>query len=120
MKALTANDLLTGEAVFWSKGRWVRRFADAELFDGEAAETALASAVAEPTSWAGDPPYLIDLQETPEGPAPVSYRERLRALGPTNKPDHGKQAEGGSDIQALTHATGAARSTGRVALIKRH
>jgi hypothetical protein len=119
MKALTANDLLTGEAVFWSDGRWVRRFADAQLFDGDSAETALATAVAQP-GWAGDPPYLIDLQETPEGPAPVSYRERLRALGPTNKPDHGKQAEGGSDIQALTHATGAARSTGRVALIKRH
>jgi sulfite reductase (NADPH) hemoprotein beta-component len=44
----------------------------------------------------------------------------VRALGPTNKPDHGKQAEGGSDILALSHATGAARSTGRVALIKRH
>ena len=120
MKALTANALLTGEAVFWDRGQWVLRFADAELFDGEAAETALAIAVAQPTSWAGDQPYLIDLQDTPEGPAPVSYRERLRALGPTNKPDHGKQAEGGSDIEALTHATGAARSTGRVALIKRH
>lgn len=120
MKALTANELLTGEAVFWSKGAWVRRFGDAEIFDGEAAEAALARAIAEPTSWAGDPPYLIDLQETPEGPAPVSYRERLRALGPTNKPDHGKQAEGGADIEALTHATGAARSTGRVSLIKRH
>ncbi len=119
MKALTCNDLLTGEAVFWAGGRWVRRFGDAELFDGETAEAALAEATAQPTTWAGDPPYLIDLQDTPEGPAPISYRERLRALGPTNKPDHGKQAEGGDDIAALTHATGAARSTGRVALIKR-
>ena len=67
----------------------------------------------------GDPPYLIDLQETPEGPAPVSYRERLRALGPTNHPQHGKQADGDADVEALRAVTGSARSTGRVKLIKR-
>jgi len=120
VKALTTNDLLTGEAVFWNQGQWVKRFGEAEILEGEAAETALATAIAQPTTWAGDPPYLIDLEETPEGPAPISYRERLRALGPTNKPEHGKQAEGGADVAALVHATGAARSTGRVALIKRH
>ena len=65
-------------------------------------------------------PYLIDLQESPHGPVPVSFRERLRALGPSNHPQHGKQAEGGADIEALAHATGAARSTGRLELIKRH
>jgi hypothetical protein len=120
MKALTTNDLLTGEAVFWSEGRWVLRFADAELLEGEAAETALAAAIAQPTTWAGDPPYLIDLQETPEGIVPLSFRERVRALGPTNKPEHGKQAEGGADVAALAHARGAARSTGRISLIRRH
>ena len=51
--------------------------------------------------------------------APVSYRERLRALGPSNKPDHGKQAAGGADIERLAHARGAARSSGRVNLIRR-
>ena len=119
MKALTTNDLLTGEAVFWSQGQWMRRFSQAELFDGEAAETALAAAIAQKATWAGDPPYLIDLQETAEGLVPLSFRERVRALGPTNKPEHGKQAEGGAAIDALTHAAGAARSTGRVNLIKR-
>ena len=49
----------------------------------------------------------------------MAYRERLRALGPTNKPDHGKQAEGGAAVEALAHAHGSARSTGRVNLIKR-
>ena len=120
MKALTTNELLTGEAVFWNRGQWVRRFAEAEVLDDAAAQVVLAEAIAQPTTWAGDPPYLIDLQETPEGPAPISFRERVRALGPTNKPDHGKQAEGGADIAALTHATGTARSTGRISLIKRH
>jgi hypothetical protein len=118
MKALTANDLLSGEAVFWRQGRWAERFSDAEIFDGEGAEAALAAAEAQPTVVVA--PYLIDLQEGPHGPVPVSFRERVRALGPTNHPQHGKQAEGGSDIEALSHATGAARSTGRLELIKRH
>ena len=65
-------------------------------------------------------PYLIDLQDTPLGPVPVSYRERLRALGPTDHPEFGKQAEGGAVIDALAHASGAARSSGRLDLIKRH
>ena len=118
MKALTANDLLSGEAVFWSRGRWVERFADAELLDGPPADEALAAAEAQGTAVVA--PYLIDLQETELGPVPVSFRERLRALGPTNHPQHGKQAEGGADIDALAAAEGAARSTGRLSLIKRH
>ena len=49
----------------------------------------------------------------------MAEHERIRALGPTNHLHHGKQAEGGAMIEALQHATGAARSTGRVNLIKR-
>jgi hypothetical protein len=119
MKALTANDLLSGEAVFWSRGRWAERFGDADIFQADAeAGAALAAAEAQPTVVVAA--YLIDLQDTPAGPVPVSFRERVRALGPTNHPQHGKQAEGGRDIEALSHATGAARSTGRLELIKRH
>jgi len=47
------------------------------------------------------------------------YRERLRALGPTNTPDHGKQAEGGHAIELIAKAAGVARSGGRHNLIKR-
>ena len=118
MKALTANDLLTGDVVFWNAGRWVERFSQAERFDDGAADEALVAAEGQPTVVVA--PYLIDLQDTAEGPVPVSYRERLRALGPTNRTDHGKQAEGGADVAALAHAEGAARSTGRLDLIKRH
>ncbi len=64
-------------------------------------------------------PYLIDIHPVDGGFAPVSYRERLRALGPTNKRDHGKQALGGIDVERLNGAHGAARSSGRVNLIKR-
>ncbi len=118
MKALTGNLLLDGEAVFWKAGQWVSRFKDAELFDDEAkAEAAEAKAKTELTIVVD--PYLIDVIESEGLWAPLSYRERVRCLGPTNHPQHGKQALGGEDIDALRHAHGAARSTGRVNLIKR-
>jgi hypothetical protein len=118
MRALTANRLDDGEVVFWRAGDWIERFAEAEMFeDGAAAEAAEAHAKNQQTLVVD--PYLIDIITTDEGLAPLSYRERLRALGPTNHLHHGKQAEGGEDIAALQHAQGAARSTGRVNLIKR-
>jgi hypothetical protein len=120
MRALTANRLADGEVVFWSQGRWVERFADAQLFDDadqDAAEAAEGHAKTETTLVVE--PYLIDLAPSGELWAPVSYRERLRALGPTNHQNHGKQSEGGAVVDALQHASGAARSKGRVDLIRR-
>ena len=118
MKALTANRLDDGEVVFLSHGRWVERFQDADLFDNDdAALAAEAHAKTEVTLLVE--PYLIEVAPVEGGVAPVSYRERLRALGPTNRHDHGKQAEGGEAIEVLLHATGAARSKGRVDLIRR-
>ncbi|WP_309644395.1 DUF2849 domain-containing protein [Phenylobacterium sp.] len=118
MRALTANRLDDGEVVFWKSGDWVTRFADAELFtDAATGEAAEASAKTQGTVVVDA--YLIDLVESEGLWAPLSYRERLRALGPTNHLHHGKQAEGGAAIEALQHAAGAARSTGRVNLIKR-
>jgi hypothetical protein len=118
MRALTANRLEDGEVVFWNGGQWVEQFADAELFaaDDVAGEAAEAHAKNQPTVVVE--PYLIDLTQSEGLWAPVSYRERIRALGPSNL-NHGKQTVGGAAIAALLHAHGAARSTGRVDLIKR-
>lgn len=118
MKVLTGNLLADGDVVFWRAGQWVERFADAERFEAEeAAEAAEGHAKAQPTVVVE--PYLIDLVESDGAWAPLSYRERIRALGPTNHPMHGKQAEGGETVEVLRQAHGAARSTGRVNLIKR-
>ena len=118
LQALTANRLSDGIVVFWSGGQWIERFPDAELFQGAApAETALTEAKALPTVLVD--PYLIDIRLDDGQPVPVSYRERVRALGPTIHPDMGKQAEGGPIIEAIQHAAGAGRSTGRLSLIKR-
>ena len=118
MRALTANRLADGETVFWNQGRWVERFVDAQLFeDKDEAEAAEAAAKSAQTVVVD--PYLIDIMRADDIWAPVSFRERIRCLGPSNHPQHGKQAKGGHDIEALAHAVGAARSTGRVNLIKR-
>lgn len=117
MKAITANRLADGEVVFWKEGAWVERFADAQVFNDDETAAATVAAAVQPTVVVE--PYLIDLLESELGLAPVSYRERIRCLGPTNHPHHGKQAEGGADIAALVAASGAARSAGRVNLIKR-
>lgn len=118
MKALTANRLQDGEVVFWTGATWSERFSDAAVFDDNAAaEDAEAHAKSDVTRLVD--PYLIEIALVAGGRAPVSYRERLRALGPTNKLDHGKQAGGGEDIALLARAHGAARSKGRVDLIRR-
>ena len=118
MKALTANRLSDGEVVFWNEGRWVERFADAQLWAED--EPALAAeAIAKAQITVVVDAYLIDVIESAGLWAPLSFRERIRALGPSNHPQHGKQARGGEDIAALQHAHGAARSSGRVNLIKR-
>ena len=118
MKALTATRLTDGEVVFWRQGQWVEQFGDADLFanDDPAGEAAEGHAKNQPKVVVEA--YLIDLVESEGLWAPLSYRERIRALGPTNL-NHGKQTEGGAAIAALKHAHGASRSTGRVDLIKR-
>ena len=118
MKVLTASDLETGEVVFWNRGQWVIGFTDGERFDGdEAAAPALAAAEAQPKVVVA--PYLIDVEQIDGHWTPTAFRERLRALGPTNHPQHGKQAEG-ANLAALTADAARARSTGRLSLIKRH
>ena len=118
MKALTANRLDDGEVIFWNAGAWRERFGDAQLFDDDGTADA-AEAVAKTQLTLLVDPYLIDVAQVDGGVAPISYRERLRALGPTNKLDHGKQSLGGAEVAVLAHAHGAARSKGRIDLIKR-
>ena len=118
MKALTANRLGDGEAVFASGGDWLPRFADADLYDDDEAALA-AEAHAKTELKVVVDPYLIDVIASEGGYAPLSFRERVRALGPTNKPEHGKKTEGGEAIEALLHAHGVGRSKGRIDKIKR-
>lgn len=120
MRALTGNRLDDGEVVFWKDGRWVERFVDAQIWaDDQGPDAEAAEAHAKNQQTVVVDPYLIDVIEAEGGFAPLSYRERVRAMGPSNKLEHGKQAEGGAAIASIVHAQGAARSSGRVNLIKR-
>ena len=119
MKALTGNRLGDGEAVFLGQaGDWVPRFADAALFESDDAALA-AEAHAKTQITVVVDPYLIDVIPSDDTWAPLSFRERVRALGPTNKPEHGKKTEGGEAIDALLHAHGVGRSKGRIDKIRR-
>ncbi|WP_296596337.1 DUF2849 domain-containing protein, partial [Phenylobacterium sp.] len=106
MKALTANRLTDGEVVFWKAGQWVARFADAQLWDDDDPAAVQAEAAGKAQPQVVVDAYLIDLIESEGLWAPISYRERIRALGPSNHLHHGKQAEGGAVIEALQHAHG--------------
>jgi hypothetical protein len=89
-KVVAANDLFDGEAVWLSADdSWTRQISEAELIEDEAiAEDRLLHAVGQPHIIVG--PYLADAKSTPEGPAPVHFREAFRTRGPSNYA-HGKQ-----------------------------
>jgi hypothetical protein len=115
---ITANALCDGEVVFWAKGQWVKSFAEAELFDArDRADAALP--VAKTQTNIVVEPYMIDIVLDGDLPVPTSYRERVRALGPTIHPDLGKQAEGGAIVMAMRAHAGGTRSSGRLNLISR-
>ena len=117
MKAIVANKLIDGEVVYWNRGAWKPRFFEAQLFDDDAAADAAAIAANDPQTVVDC--YLIEVADEGEGPVPTAFRERVKATGPQNHPQHGKQADGGADIDAIRHAQGVSRSAGRFDLIKK-
>jgi hypothetical protein len=94
MKVLTANRLIDGEAVWYSQdGRWIETIVGAEVAQDKTAEERLEAT--------GKAAYannlvldveLIDVDLIDGEIVPVRLRERIRAAGPTNRRDLGKQA----------------------------
>ena len=90
----TGNDLLEGDVVYFtSTGDWSRVIGDAALATNpEAAETLLGRASAFPNQVVGV--YLVDSAIDDRGrAAPAHFREVFRTRGPSNYPEHGRQAE---------------------------
>jgi hypothetical protein len=95
MKILTANRLSDGLAVWLARDHsWAECIADAEI--------AAEKAVAERLEMAGRAAFLknevvdvnlIDVDLIDGEIVPKRLRERIRAAGPTNRTDLGKQAE---------------------------
>ncbi len=83
MKILTGNDLPTGDVIWWTGSGWSRHVEDAADV-GEQGEAVLT---AEEGARRVNTPYIIEAIPTPEGPRPAHIKDRIRALGPTVRPD---------------------------------
>jgi hypothetical protein len=83
MKLLTGNDLPTGDVVWWTGQGWSRHVEDAI----DVADQGEAILRAEEGARRVNVPYVIDAAMTAEGPRPAHIKDRIRALGPTVRPD---------------------------------
>jgi len=92
-KVLTANDLLSGDVIYWNEnGDWVLEFENALFLDTEKlAFHVLRLAQKQGIDIVGA--YLADAKlGDDDKPQPSHFREDFRATGPSNY-QHGKQAE---------------------------
>jgi Protein of unknown function (DUF2849) len=83
MKILTGNDLRTGAVTWWDGSGWSLHVEDA-IDAGPDADAILAREVA---ARRVNVPYAIEGTKTPEGVRPAHIKERIRAIGPTVRPD---------------------------------
>jgi len=87
---LTANDLRSGEVVYWSsQAGWQGVIESAEVFIELAVAEARLKAQDDPLRVVG--PYLAGVRIENGSAVPEHYRESFRKAGPTNY-FHGKQA----------------------------
>ena len=89
MKILTGNDLASGAVVWWTGGAWSHHVADAS----DVGATGEALAAQEEAARRVNAPYVIDAAETPFGPRPAHIKDRVRAIGPSVRPDFAVAAE---------------------------
>ncbi len=97
-RIVTANRLDDGLVVYLAEpdcgAGWSERIGDAGVAgDDAAAGRLLARAEGPGQEVRVVGPYLIEVACEAAVPRPVSHREAIRALGPSVRPDLGKQAE---------------------------
>jgi hypothetical protein len=83
MKLLTGNDLKTGDVIWWTGETWSRHVAEAADVDGHGEEIAAREEAARRVN----APYVIDGAMTAAGPQPGHIKDRMRAVGPSVRPD---------------------------------
>ena len=83
MKILTGNDLKTGAVTWWTGSDWSLHVEDA-VDVGDEAE---AIAAREEGARRVNAPYAIEAEATGDGPRPAHIKDRIRAIGPTVRPD---------------------------------
>ena len=91
---LIANDILDGDVVFRTADGWTRDPHKAWVAeDNDTADRLEALGKADFLARKVVDAYLVDVTRIDGLPVPNHFRERYRILGPTNRPDLGKQAE---------------------------
>jgi hypothetical protein len=93
---ITANRLSDGVVVFQTaEASWSEDFNRAAVLpDPEATASALKRAKQDETNNIVVDPYAVAVEERNGHFAPKALREAIRAAGPTNRRDLGKQAQG--------------------------
>jgi hypothetical protein len=83
VKLLTGNDLATGDVIWWTGNGWSRHVEEATDVGTDGEPIARIEEGAQHVTGA----YVIDATATPDGPRPAHIKDRIRALGPTVRPD---------------------------------
>ena len=83
MKIVTGNDLKTGAVIWWTGQDWSVHVEDAADV-GEHGEQILA---VEDAACRVNGGYVIDAAKDEHGVRPAHIKDRIRALGPTVRPD---------------------------------
>ncbi len=94
-KILTANELLSGDVIYFGQtGTWSRDLDEAFVGLDDNAWTWLEQkGEGEDRIGRVVGAYLVEVEKTATGVRPTHIRERIRTLGPTVRNDLGKQAE---------------------------
>src|ERR1700757_218900 len=92
---VTANRLRDGQVVWLAPGgHWVDGIAGAEVFNNGLIDEAIARARIFEERRVVLGIYGVELDPAHPGTVPVTERERIRADGPSVRPDLGQQAKG--------------------------
>ena len=83
MKIITGNDLKSGAVIWWAGDGWSLHVEDA-VDVGDHGEQILA---VEDAACRVNGGYVIDAVADAQGPRPAHIKDRIRAYGPTVRPD---------------------------------
>lgn len=83
MKLLTGNDLASGDVLWWTGSAWSRHVEQA----GDVGDQGESIASTEQGARHVVGAYVIDATPTADGPRPAHIKDRIRAIGPTVRPD---------------------------------
>ncbi|MGN6500686.1 MAG: DUF2849 domain-containing protein [Tsuneonella sp.] len=83
MKIVTGNDLRTGAVTWWTGSDWSLHVEDA----ADAGDQAEEIAAREDAARRVNNPYVINGERTEGGVRPAHIKDRIRASGPTVRPD---------------------------------